>query len=530
MSRSTPIALLLLSTLLFSAPSQAQTYACVVTNMGEFCIKFLRDDAPNTVNNFLNYVNRGAYDETFFHRTSPGYAIDAGTYKLDPLGEKIPEDPPIANEFKVSNTRGTVAMAKLPGEPDSATSQWFVNLTNNSSTLDQQDGGATVFAKVVKGMDVVEAIGGALRVNLSATLGEDFGMVPVRVKRPDGVELDDLVQIKRAYATDDVIEDVDNSAEEAARLYACTADWVAEIQPREVCMETNMGNMCMDLMPEVASKTVANFLHYVADRDYDGTFIHRGRDITGLDVLQGGGFRTSPLFSSVPSDPAIENEYSTPNTRGTVAMAKGSDPDSATSQWFINTIDNSSALGAENNGGYTVFARVREADMGVVDQIIGLDSYNLSDYNAAFNFIPMRRIAPEGGLSLNDFVLIKRAYIPGHEVNPCLPPKGVATVEFSNRLLILPVRMKDGQIYEFRLTQAYTLEGFVFQVNLSMVRILKDIGQEVATYSAEEGLLRIPSVYVAANGRVIYNVRLRLTDPSTLDFTLEGFDKTPPSP
>ncbi|HWK55194.1 MAG TPA: peptidylprolyl isomerase, partial [Hyphomicrobiales bacterium] len=389
MLRSTSVVLLSLSTLLFSLPSQAQTdthtYACVVTNMGEFCMKFLRDDAPNTVNNFLNYVNRGAYNETFVHKSSPGYAIDAGGYKLDPLGEAIPEDPPVANEFKVSNTRGTVAMVKLPDQPDSATSQWFVNLADNSATLDLQNGGSTVFAKVVKGMDLVSAIGQLLLVNLAEALDNDaFGSLPVRYKDPDGVNLDDLVQIIEVYTTDDVDEDVDNSEAEKERLYACTANWIADISPREVCMETNMGNMCMDLMPEVASKTVANFLHYVADGDYDGTFIHRSV-ASEPGVIQGGGILASPLFAAVPADAAVENEYSTPNSRGTVAMAKiGGDPDSATSQWFINTTDNSDSLGADNNGGFSVFARVRDADMGVVDQIAALERYNLTEYSSAF--------------------------------------------------------------------------------------------------------------------------------------------------
>lgn len=82
----------------------------------------------------------------------------------------------VENEFKVSNTRGTVAMAKLSGDPDSATSQWFINLADNSSNLDNQNGGFTVFAKVIgDGMAVADAIAQLQIVNA----GSAFTDLPV---------------------------------------------------------------------------------------------------------------------------------------------------------------------------------------------------------------------------------------------------------------------------------------------------------------------------------------------------------------
>lgn len=130
------------------------------TPLGNIEIELLTDDAPNTVANFLSYLESGAYTKSFVHRSIPGFVIQGGGFTFNgsnPVGI-IPDDP-IANEFKVSNTRGTVAMAKVGGNPDSATSQWFINLKDNSDPLDSDNGGYTVFARVIgDGMAVADAI------------------------------------------------------------------------------------------------------------------------------------------------------------------------------------------------------------------------------------------------------------------------------------------------------------------------------------------------------------------------------------
>ncbi len=133
------------------------------TNFGPIVVELFEDDAPGTVDNFLNYVNDGDYDSSFFHRSVDDFVIQGGGFSttsptlidLRQLTE-IPTDDPIVNEFKRSNTRGTIAMAKLGGDPDSATSQFFVNLTDNVS-LDTNNGGFTVFGQVLD-MTSVEAI------------------------------------------------------------------------------------------------------------------------------------------------------------------------------------------------------------------------------------------------------------------------------------------------------------------------------------------------------------------------------------
>jgi cyclophilin family peptidyl-prolyl cis-trans isomerase len=132
----------------------------VTTPLGEFDIEMLEDVAPNTVANFLNYVNDGDFDNSFIHRSLPEFIIQGGGFTFDGTDiATVPADLPVANEFNRSNLRGTVAMAKLNDQPDSATSSWFINMDDNSENLDNQNGGFTVFGEVVgDGMVVVDAI------------------------------------------------------------------------------------------------------------------------------------------------------------------------------------------------------------------------------------------------------------------------------------------------------------------------------------------------------------------------------------
>ena len=105
---------------------------------------------PITRQNFLKYVSDGDYVNSFIHRSVPGFVIQGGGFRLSSGVDNVPTDPAIANEFGISNTLGTIAMAKLGSSPDSATSQWFVSLGANSDILDPQNGGFTVFGRMTK--------------------------------------------------------------------------------------------------------------------------------------------------------------------------------------------------------------------------------------------------------------------------------------------------------------------------------------------------------------------------------------------
>src|SRR5210317_901248 len=113
----------------------------VDTDTGSFVLEMYSDIAPVTVANFLSYVNTGAYENTIIHRKVNNFVIQGGGFFYNPeLGDisGINVGPAIVNEFNSSNTRGTIAMAKVGGDPNSATSQWFINLSDNSANLDSQ--------------------------------------------------------------------------------------------------------------------------------------------------------------------------------------------------------------------------------------------------------------------------------------------------------------------------------------------------------------------------------------------------------
>lgn len=149
----------------------AGTIVRINTSLGNYSIELLDDIAPATVQNFLNYVNREAYDATYLHRVLSGFVVQGGGFTFQPFVGPIAvvADPPVVNEFSVSNTRGTVAMAKIDGDPDSATTQWFVSLVDNSANLDTSNEGFTVFGNVLgDGMDVLDAIAALPTINLGA--------------------------------------------------------------------------------------------------------------------------------------------------------------------------------------------------------------------------------------------------------------------------------------------------------------------------------------------------------------------------
>ena len=174
-------ALLGASTLLCSLSAQAaNTLVRVHTTQGLIDFKLLDDEAPISVANFLAYVNGGDYASVMIHRSVPGFVIQSGGYRWPDGGSvaKIASRGAIKNEFSAtrSNLRGTVAMAKIGGNPDSATSEWFVNLSNNASNLDNQNGGFTVFARVTApGMAVADKIAKLKVINA----GSPFNELPV---------------------------------------------------------------------------------------------------------------------------------------------------------------------------------------------------------------------------------------------------------------------------------------------------------------------------------------------------------------
>lgn len=160
----------------------------VSTTYGDFTVELYQDRTPATVQNFLGYVDRGDYRRMVLHRLDKDFVIQAGSHRwngdcvvgvLPPAcgPALIPTQPEIVNEPGISNVAGTVAMAKRDGFPNSATSQWFVNLRDNAASLDPQNGGFTVFGKVLgDGMEVANRINQLSIIPVSNTITQ----LPVR--------------------------------------------------------------------------------------------------------------------------------------------------------------------------------------------------------------------------------------------------------------------------------------------------------------------------------------------------------------
>ena len=160
--------------------------------VNSFDVRLFDTAAPETVENFLRYVQDAAYDGSVLHRLVPGFVLQGGGYVPEVEDDtivdlvEIPDYGTISNEFGASNQRGTIAMAKLGGQPDSATSQWFINLNDNSANLDTQNGGFTVFGRVEgNGMDLIDAVATLQRYALNpmfdadGSQGRPFGQVPL---------------------------------------------------------------------------------------------------------------------------------------------------------------------------------------------------------------------------------------------------------------------------------------------------------------------------------------------------------------
>lgn len=130
----------------------------LTTNKGEVTLELFADKAPNTTVNFISYVNSGFYNNTVFHRVIKDFMIQGGGFDTN-MTQK-PTNAPIQNEASptVQNLRGTISMART-NDPHSASSQFFINVRDNFS-LDKSsvNPGYAVFGKVIKGMEVVDAI------------------------------------------------------------------------------------------------------------------------------------------------------------------------------------------------------------------------------------------------------------------------------------------------------------------------------------------------------------------------------------
>jgi peptidyl-prolyl cis-trans isomerase B (cyclophilin B) len=316
----------------YSLDEMRNKQAVIETDAGAIVIALLPEAAPNHVGHFMTLAREGAYDGTIFHRVIRLGLIQGG----DPLSK----DPAKAAQYGTGglnllksevnaekHTAGAVSAVLQPNRPDSAGAQFFIC----ASDQPQLDGSFTVFGRVVDGLEVVQ--------KLSAVEADDQGRPRAR-------------QVIRKVTIRDT-PPVPFSRESAGELAAYRA-----------VLETTKGEITIEFLPSIAPEHVRNFLQLSAAGVYDGTPFHRV--VKGF-VIQGGALahRTSPVTASQQNVVrTLQPEFSsTPNVEGTVSMARGEDPASASTSFFIcvgqcRTLD----------GQYTVFGRVA-AGMDVVKAI-----------------------------------------------------------------------------------------------------------------------------------------------------------------
>ena len=323
-------------------PLEAMTnrQAVVNTTEGAFVIELKPDLAPNHVSYFIQLARAGGYEGTVFHRLvkhgiiqggdplskDPAKAAAYGTGGLGKLKAEFSSEPA---------TRGAVAAVLQPGKPDSAGSQFFVCVSDQPALT----GKYTIFGRVVEGLDVVTKISEAAASEQGAPLQRiEIVSVTIRETPPPAPE--------------------PFSTETAAELAAYRA-----------VLETSAGPVTIAFLPEVAEGHVRNFLRLAGAGVYDGMAFHRV--VKGFAVQTGSLDTRGPLTETQQKlVRLLPPEFNaTKHVKGIVSMARGDDPASASTSFFLVTADAPSL-----DGKYTAFARV-------VDGMAALEAIEASPVN-----------------------------------------------------------------------------------------------------------------------------------------------------
>jgi peptidyl-prolyl cis-trans isomerase B (cyclophilin B) len=315
----------------------ANKQAVVTTSSGAFVIDLRPDLAPNHVGYFMKLARAGAYKGTTFHRVirmgivqggdplsrDPAKAKIYGTGGLGVLKAEISSEP---------HTRGAVSAVLQPAKPDSGGAQFFVCVTDQPALT----GKYTIFGRVSEGMDVVEKI--------SETPATSEGMATERVE---------IVTVEIRDTPPPAPEPFSTESVEALAAYRAV-------------LETSAGPITVELLPSKAPETVRAFLRMAAAGIFDGTSFHR--------VVRGFVVQTGSLDSRGPLTEKQQKlvrqlapEFNdTKHVKGILSMARGDDPGSATTSFFIVTGDAPSL-----DGKYTAFGRVVEgmANVDAIEQV-----------------------------------------------------------------------------------------------------------------------------------------------------------------
>jgi peptidyl-prolyl cis-trans isomerase B (cyclophilin B) len=316
-------------------PSELQNKQAVLeTSYGTIVLDLLAEAAPNHVAHFITRAREGAYDGTTFHRVIAMGIIQGG----DPISRDPAQSAKYGTgglgvlRFEANaekHTRGAVSAVLVPGNRDSAGSQFFIVVTDQPAL----DGQYTVFARVAEGISVAQKIS-----TVAAT-----GNVP-----------NERIEIRRVTIRE----------KPAPVPEPFSTESVEELGRQRAVIETSVGNITFEFFADRAPNHVRQFLRLAAAGVYDGTAFHRV--VPGF-VIQGGHMptRREPLDDRQQEFVrTLAPEFNaTVHDRGIVSMARGADPASATSSFFIVLAPTPSL-----DGQYTVFGRVVEG-MDIVEKI-----------------------------------------------------------------------------------------------------------------------------------------------------------------
>jgi peptidyl-prolyl cis-trans isomerase B (cyclophilin B) len=306
-------------------PQPAPRQAVVETSAGTFVIDLTPEEAPNHVAHFIKLAGEGAYDGTAFHRMVKYGMVQGGDPISKDPGKRSLYGTGGLNAIKAERrapkmTRGSVAAILVPGNPDSAGAQFFIVIVDQPAL----DGQYTVFGQVADGMDVLQTI--------SATPIDADGMATERV------------EIRRVTIRDTPPPEPEPFSTEP----------VQELAAYRAILDTSKGPVTIEFFPDKAPGHVRQFLRLAQAGVYDGMTFHR---VAPGFVIQTGALSTRSKPLSGRQERLVVNlqpEFNdTKHVKGIVSMARGDDPASATTSFFICTGE-SAAL----DGVYTAFGRV----------------------------------------------------------------------------------------------------------------------------------------------------------------------------
>ena len=337
----------------FSLDEMTAKQAIIETDRGQFIIDLLPKAAPNHVGYFIKSAKEGVYDGTIFHRMIRHGIVQGG----DPLTKDLDKTKSYGQgglgvlAVEISDerhTRGAVSAVQVPSEPDSAGSQFFISVVDQPAL----DGSYTVFGRVSKGMNLVTEI--------SETETDNEGKAIERI----------------------AIHSVAIRDKPLPQPTPFSQDSVEELAAYRVIFATTSGTVTIQFMPEIAPEHVRNFLRLASAGVFDGMSVHR---VVKGALIQTGwlGSRDRPLDENQQRLVTnLQPEFSTTaHVRGIVSMARGDDPASASTSFFICTATVSSL-----DGEYTVFGRV-------VDGMTTLDSIESLPLNGETPLQPVEILA-----------------------------------------------------------------------------------------------------------------------------------------